>query len=98
MFNVLTLSMDWGNWKEWIGLIASFFVLISFLFNKILIVRLFSITGCVFFVTYAWFIDSLSVFVMNSALVCVHLFFLGKYYYDYRKKKKAAVSEEKSNS
>lgn len=94
MIEVLTLSMDWGNWKEWVGLIASFFCLVSFFFNRILIVRLFSLTSCLFFITYAWYVDSLSVFVMNSALACIHIFFLCKYYLDYRKKKKAKTDSE----
>ena len=79
MFSTLlgTISIDWS--VEWLGIIASAFILISFLFSKQLLIRVINMIGCAAFVVYATvFIQSFSTAFMNGALVIVHIIFLVK--------------------
>lgn len=86
MFNLLGLSFNFS--QEWSGLLASAFVLVSFLFSKQVITRLINLAGCVFFIVYGvCFIDSASTVIMNSALMIVHIYHLTRYLIDTYKKK-----------
>lgn len=58
---------------EIIGLVASILVLISFLFNKERNIRIINILGAICFVIYGVSIGALSVWLLNSALVIIHL-------------------------
>lgn len=85
------ITIDWS--VEWLGIIASLFILVSFLFTKQLITRLINMVGCLAFVIYATvFIQSFSTAFMNGALFVVHIIFIVKDYLA-RKKSKASVAE-----
>ncbi len=61
---------------EALGIIASLLVLISFLFNDIIKIRVINIIGCIIFVIYGIMINSFSVWFLNSALLIVHIYHL----------------------
>lgn len=63
---------------EIIGLTATAFVLLSFLMKDIKTVRLINIFGAVCFVIYGILINSLSTWIMNGALIVIHIFHLYK--------------------
>lgn len=63
---------------EFIGLMATTFVLISFLMKKARSIRLVNIIGATLFVIYGLLIHSLSVWIMNGALIFVHIYYLMK--------------------
>jgi len=68
--------MDITDVSWWIGVIASIFVLISFLFRNIRTIRLISIVGCIVFVVYGVMINAFAVWLLNGILILVHIFFL----------------------
>lgn len=74
---------------EWLGILASAFVLVSFLFTKQTITRLINICGCAVFVVYGILLPAYSTAFMNAALIVVHIVFLVK---EYLAKKKAKYS------
>jgi predicted membrane protein len=61
---------------EILGLIATAFVLISFLMRRAWKIRLINIAGAVLFVIYGLIIDSWAVWVLNAVLIVIHLCFL----------------------
>lgn len=61
---------------EVIGIVASFLVLLSFIFSKQKNIRLTNIAGAVTFIVYGILIGSFSVVFMNSILVLVHIYHL----------------------
>ena len=65
-------------YREIIGIIASAFVLVSFLFKGELKIRYINVFGCLIFVIYGILIKSFSVYFMNGALVLVHIYFIFK--------------------
>lgn len=65
---------------EYIGLLASIMVFISFIFKKENQIRIVNIIGAILFVIYGILINSLSVWVLNGGLVFVHAYYLYKYY------------------
>ena len=80
-------TIDWS--VEWLGIVASAFILVSFLFSKQLITRIINMVGCLAFVIYATvYIQSFSTAFMNGALFIVHIVFIVKDY----------VARKKSNS
>lgn len=94
MFNLLAaITIDWS--VEWLGIIASAFILVSFLFTKQLITRLINMVGCLAFVVYATvFIQSFSTAFMNGALFVVHIIFIVKDYIARKKSKSHPVEED----
>ena len=65
--------------NEWLGIVASAFILVSFLFTKQTITRLINMVGCVAFVIYAlWLLPtpSYATAFMNGALFVVHVVYL----------------------
>ncbi len=80
--------------NEWLGIVASAFVLVSFLFSKQTITRIINICGCVAFVIYGILLPAYSTAFMNGALIIVHIVFLVKDYLA-RKKAKANAAQEK---
>lgn len=63
------------NWIDFIGYAASFFVVISFLFkNNVVLIRSTNLIGCVLFVIYGYFIDSIPVIIPNGILVFIQLY------------------------
>lgn len=71
--------------NEWLGLIASAFILVSFLTTNQTKTRLINMVGCVAFVVYGFLIKAYSTSIMNAALFIVHIVYLTK---DYMKSKK----------
>ena len=68
------------NYTEYVGYVASFFVLLSFLMKKMTTLRLVNIVGCGFFITYGFLLPGISwpVVITNTAIVCVNVFYLMK--------------------
>ena len=61
---------------EWIGYLASFFVLLSFLMRNIITLRYVNSIGCIFFVIYGFLLDSWPVIITNIAIVSVNFYYL----------------------
>lgn len=66
-------------WIELIGLVSTLFVLISFLFDDIMLIRILNMVGSILFVVYGILSGSLSVWILNGCLVFVHLYYIIKY-------------------
>ncbi len=66
------------NYIEWIGYIASFFVATSFTFKNIKHLRIVNIFGCIFFIAYGFFIDSIPVIITNLFIMVMNLYYLIK--------------------
>ncbi|MDE6676370.1 MAG: hypothetical protein K2K12_01480 [Clostridia bacterium] len=84
--------------NEWLGIIASAFILISFLFSNQIITRMINAVGCVVFVVYGFLLPAYSTAFMNAALLVVHAVFLIKYIIKKRKEKKAPTEENKEEN
>lgn len=82
------------NWYEVIGIIATLFVLLSFLMRDVKVIRIINIIGCIFFVVYGILIGSLSTWLLNGILIFIHIYYLVKFYMD---KKKNEILETKEN-
>lgn len=65
-------------WIEILGIVATLFVLLSFLFNKPKTIRIVNIIGAVVFVVYGILINSISVWLLNGALIGIHIYYLIK--------------------
>lgn len=63
---------------EIIGLIATIFVLASFIVNDMKMVRLINIVGASLFVIYGLAIGAFSTWIMNILLICVHIYYLSR--------------------
>lgn len=61
---------------EWIGYLASFFVMISFFMRNIITLRYVNSVGCIFFVIYGFLLDSWPVIITNVAIVSVNFYYL----------------------
>ena len=66
--------------NEWLGIVASAFILVSFLFTKQTITRIINMVGCVVFVIYGFLLPTYSTAFMNGALFIVHIVYLVKDY------------------
>ena len=75
--------------NEWLGLVASAIVLISFLFSNQIKTRIINMVGCVVFVVYGLLLPAYSTAFMNFALLIVHIVFLTKYFVKKRKEKES---------
>lgn len=69
MFNV-DIFLDY---KEWIGILAGVFIVISFLMKGELKIRAVNIIGAALFVVYGFLIESISVTILNLILVIVQV-------------------------
>ena len=63
---------------EILGILASCFVLMSFILRGEKKIRLVNIIGATMFVIYGILINSLSVWLLNGILIGVHIFYLIK--------------------
>ena len=63
---------------ETIGITATLFVLVSFLFKKERKIRLVNIIGASLFVIYGALNGAFSVWLLNGALIIIHIIFLLK--------------------
>ena len=85
--------------NEWLGLLASAFILASFLTNNQVKTRLINMVGCVVFVVYGFILPAYSTAFMNGALFIVHIVYLTKDYLKTKKEKAEktqATTEEQS--
>ncbi len=64
--------------SEIIGIIATITVLISFLMSTLFWIRVINIIGAVLFVVYGILIHSISTWILNSALIIIHVIYLSK--------------------
>lgn len=63
---------------EAIGIVATLFVLLSFLFSNLKYIRIVNIIGAFLLVVYGVLINALSVWLLNGALIVIHIYFLRK--------------------
>lgn len=63
---------------EAVGVIASVFVLLSFLFKNATTIRAVNIIGAALFVIYGLSINAFSVWFLNGILIIIHIFFILK--------------------
>lgn len=63
---------------EAIGLIATCFVLLSFLMRQERRIRLVNIVGAALYCVYGCTIHSISTVVLNGTLIFIHIYFLTK--------------------
>jgi hypothetical protein len=63
---------------EVIGIIATLFVLASFIVNDIKKVRLINIVGALLFVIYGYLINAFSTLLLNGLLILIHVYYLRK--------------------
>lgn len=61
---------------EIIGLLATLFVLLSFLMKKIELVRVINIVGAAMFVVYGVLINAFSTWILNVILIVIHIVYL----------------------
>ena len=80
--------------NEWLGLIASVIILISFLTSNQIRTRIINSIGCVVFVVYGFLLPTYSTAFMNLAMLVVHAVFLTKYFIKKRKEKKSKPEEK----
>lgn len=71
--------------KEGIGILASVFVLVSFLFSNERKTRIINIVGAAIFVVYGIILPAYATSVMNGALIVVHVVKLTKEHFSKRK-------------
>lgn len=61
---------------EWIGYSASLFIVISFIVNKLNLVRIINMIGCICFVIYGAYFEYWQVVLPNALVVLVQLYYL----------------------
>ena len=66
------------DYVEYIGYLASFFVLLSFFMKKMTTLRSVNIVGCGFFIAYGILLVSWPIVITNSAIVIVNVYYLVK--------------------
>lgn len=64
---------------EFFGILATLFVLLSFLMKKVETIRCVNIIGALLFILYGILINSPSTWMLNAALVIIHSVYLIKY-------------------
>ena len=64
------------SYVEWIGYLASFFLLLSFLMRNITTLRYINSLGCLFFVAYGILLESYPIIVTNAAIVLINIYYL----------------------
>ena len=74
---------------EWLGLVASAFVLLSFIMSNQIKIRIINMVGCVAWVIYGFLRPSYSAAIMNGAVFIVHIVYLTKYFLNKRKEHSA---------
>ena len=67
-----------GEYTEYVGYFASFFVLLSFLMKKMMALRIVSIIGCLLFIGYGVLLGSVPVIITNASIVVVNAWFIYK--------------------
>ena len=68
------------NWLEWLGYLASLFVLISLLMSSIIKLRWINLVGSSLFSIYGFLIGALPVGFMNLGIAIINIYYLIKIY------------------
>lgn len=63
-------------WQEIIGIIASIFVTVSFMFRGESKIRIINTIGSIIFVIYAILIGSISVGITNGVAIIINIYYL----------------------
>lgn len=61
---------------EWVGYSASLFIVLSFVVNKLTIVRIINMIGCICFFVYGIYFSYWPVVIPNGLLILVQLYYL----------------------
>ena len=62
---------------EWVGYIASFFLLLSFLMKQIKLLRIVNMIGCACFVLYGFMLNtSWPIIITNASILLINGFYL----------------------
>ena len=85
--SLLTTTFEEVLKSEWLGIVASIFILVSFLTSNQIKTRIINSIGCVVFVVYGFLLPTYSTAFMNAAMLVVHAVFLIKYIVKKRKDK-----------
>ncbi|UZH56029.1 uroporphyrinogen decarboxylase [Salinimicrobium tongyeongense] len=64
------------SYIEWVGYLASFFLLLSFLMRNITTLRYINSLGCLFFVAYGILLNSWPLIITNGAIVLINIYYL----------------------
>ena len=84
--------------NEWLGLVASTFVLISFLMTNQIKIRIINMVGCIAFVIYGFLLPTYSTAIMNGAVFIVHVVYLTRDFLRLRKEKNAKQENTEENT
>ena len=77
--------------NEWLGLVASIIILVSFLMTNQIKTRIINMVGCIVFVIYGLLLPTYSTAFMNGAVFIVHVVFLVKHFVQKRKEKNKTI-------
>ena len=80
--------------SEWLGIVASVCILVSFLTSNQIKTRIINSVGCVVFVVYGILLPAYSTAFMNAVMLVVHIVFLIKHF---RKRRKEKLSADQQN-
>ena len=80
--------------SEWLGIVASVCILVSFLTSNQIKTRIINSVGCVVFVVYGILLPAYSTAFMNAVMLVVHTVFLIKHF---RKRRKEKTSDDQQN-
>ena len=64
------------SYVEWIGYLASFFLLLSFLMRNITTLRYINSLGCLLFGAYGRLLGSYPILITNAAIVLINIYYL----------------------
>lgn len=64
------------SYIEWVGYLASFFLLLSFLMRNITTLRYINSLGCLLFVAYGLLLDAWPLIITNGAIVLINIYYL----------------------
>ena len=91
--NILLASFVEILKNEWLGLVASAFVLLSFIMTNQVWIRIINMVGCIAFVVYGMILPSYATAFMNGAVFIVHIVYLTKYFLKKRREQNAESQE-----
>ena len=72
---------------EWLGIVASAIVLVSFLTSNQIKTRIINLVGCIVFIIYGLSLPAYATAFMNLAILVVHIVFLTKHFIKQHKEK-----------
>ncbi len=64
------------TFTEWIGYMASFIVMISFLYKNIRTLRLINSTGAIVFIIYGILLNSIPIIITNLFILGANIYYL----------------------